>query len=69
MIQTTHRDTYSYNQGKAYAIDVLSSARSTLSEPSLLDDLLRNLEEGCANKPVSFADGIRSIVLLMKVTT
>lgn len=68
-MNNVHRDTYQYLQGKRYAIDLLQATRSTLSEPSLIGDLIKNLEAGCANKPQSFADGIRSIVLLMKVTS
>lgn len=63
-----HRDTYQYLQGKAYALDLLQSARSTLTEPSLVGDLLKNLEDGCANKPVSFAEGVKFITLLVRVS-
>lgn len=68
LIPTTRLDHYQYLQGKAYAIDVLASARSTLSEPSLIGDLLKNLEDGCANKPASFAEGIKAITLLVRIS-
>ena len=59
-------DNYQYRQGRQHALDILGNAQSTLSEKTLLGDLIRNLTDGCRNKPQSFADGIRSIVKLLE---
>lgn len=60
-------DNYQYQQGRIYAVSILLSAQSTLSEPTLMGDLVKNLEDNCANKPTSFAEGIMSIVLAIKL--
>jgi len=59
---TRRNDNYQFRQGKQYALDVLMDAQKTLTEPSLIDDLLDNLRNGCANKPPSFAEGVTQVV-------
>lgn len=63
---TRKNDNYQFRQGKQYALDMMLDAQSTLTEPSLIDDLLANLKAANSNKPPSFAEGVMQVVGLVE---
>lgn len=57
------RDSYQYQQGKRYACEMLETLRNLANDPKFAIPVIDRLEQACANKPPSFAEGIREITV------
>jgi hypothetical protein len=55
-------DLYIYRQGQAFAREMVATAPGNLSVQPIID----NLERSLANKPQRFADGVRSIIEILR---
>lgn len=56
------QDLYIYRQGQAFAREMVENAPGNLSVQPIIDNLLRSL----GNKPERFADGVRSIIEVLR---
>lgn len=59
-------DRYQFLQGKAFAVDMLISLKSLINERVFLDPVVKRLEDGCANKPPSFVEGVHAVLSVVR---
>lgn len=59
-------DLYSHNQGREFALSMLSSSRMTLADRFVIVSIIDNLEKSLANKPPGIAAGVREIIDIAK---
>ena len=59
-------DRYQYLAGRKYAAEFFESARAQIADAKIIIQIIDNLEKNCDSKPVSFAEGIRSTILLAR---
>jgi hypothetical protein len=55
-------DRYGYRQGVMFAQEMLQG----ISEQISLQPIIDNLERSLGNKPASFAEGVRSIIAVLR---
>lgn len=58
----SNRDFYQFQQGKRYAVELIQTLRNLANDPQFIMPVLDRLEQACANKPKSYAEGIMEIV-------
>lgn len=54
-------DNYQRQQGKRYAVELIQTLRNLANDPVFVLPVVDRLESSCANKPPSFADGVKAI--------
>lgn len=55
-------------EGKRYALDVVRSLGSSISNPLVVASTIRNLTLTAVDQPPSYASGIKQVIDVLKVT-
>lgn len=63
---TRLKDRYGFLQGKAFAVELLQSAKATLELPGGIQAIIDNLERALINKPPAHAEGIQAVISELK---
>lgn len=55
-------DFYQRAQGRQHGVDMLSGINSMLGDKGYVEKVLHKMEQGLANKPKYFAEGLREFI-------